>query len=85
MRGEPLFDVRKQSLICQFSYLAIIERQSEASAPDVSESLNVVGDRFVIPLLDRRQVGDLHLMYSCEEVLVELLLRIGPCNDGIRW
>ena len=54
--------------------MAIIERQAEASAPDISEPLNVVGDRFIIPLLDCRHVGDLHLMYSCEEVLAELLL-----------
>ena len=62
--------------------MAITERQAEASAPDVPEPLNIIGDRFIISLLDRRQFGDLHLMYTCEEVLMKLLLQIGPCNDG---
>ena len=82
MRGKPLPDVRQHSFEGQFCQLAIGEGQAKAPAPDVSEPLNVIGDRFIIPLFDRRQVRDLHLMYSCEEVLVELLLQIGPCNDG---
>jgi len=61
--------------------LAIIERQAEASAANVSEPLNVISDRFVIPLPDGGQVYKLHLVYSCEEVLMELLFQIGPCNE----
>ena len=55
------------------------------NTPDVSEPLDVVRDRLVDPLSDLCQVCELHLMYSCEEVLVELLLQISPCNDGVGW
>ena len=83
MRGKPLPDVRQQSFKGQLCQLAIGKGQAKAHAPDVSEPLDVIRDGLVVPLFDLCQVDELHLMYSCEEVLVELLLQIGPCNDGV--
>ena len=85
MRGKPLPDVRQHSFEGQFCQLAIGEGQAKAPAPDVSEPLDVIRDRLVIPLFDLCQVSELHLMYSYEEVLVELLLQIGPCKYGVGW
>ena len=85
MRGEPLPNVRQHSLEGQLCQLAIGEGQAKAPAPDVSEPLDVVRDMLVVPLFDLCQVCDLHLMYPYEEVLVELLLQIGPCEYGVGW
>ena len=85
MRGGLLSDVRQQSLKSQFCQLSITERQAATPASNVSEPLDVVGNRFIVPLSDCCQVSDLHLMHSCEEVLMELLLQIGPCNDRVCW
>ena len=85
LRGELFPDVRQHSFESQLCQLAISEGQAKAPARDVSETLDVIRDRFVVPLFDLCQVCELHLMYSRKKVLVELLLQIGPCEYGVRW
>jgi hypothetical protein len=63
--------------------LAIAERQTKTLAPNVPKSLDVISGWLVVSLPDRYQVCELHLKYSCNKILMELLLKIGPCDDEI--
>ena len=83
LRGELLLVVRQHSYESQLCQLAITERQAKASASDIPKPLNVVGHMLIVPLFDHSQIREPHLLYSCEEVLVELLLQIGPCKYGV--
>jgi hypothetical protein len=40
---------------------------------------------FIVPLLEPSQISDLHLIDAREKVIMELLLQIGPLDDGINW
>ena len=50
MRDKPLPDVRQQSFEGQLCQLAIGEEQAKAHAPDISEPMDVIRDRLVVPL-----------------------------------
>jgi hypothetical protein len=63
--------------------LAITQRQAIASASDIPEFLNKIRNWLIVPQFDLYQIGKLHLVNPGEEVLVELLFQIGPCNDAI--
>jgi hypothetical protein len=54
-------------------------------ASDVLESLNKIGDWFIIPLLHSRQIRKLHFINTSEEVFAELLFKISPCDNGVCW
>jgi hypothetical protein len=51
-------------------------RQNQTKAPifDISEPLNKSSDRFIIPLPQVSQIGQLHLLCTRVEELVELFL-----------
>ena len=80
-----LFDVWQESLESNFCKLLIRQNQIEALILDISEPLNKSSDRFIIPLPQAGQIGQLHLMYAKVEELMELFRQVGPKYYGIDW
>ena len=85
LRNILLLDMWQESLESNFCKLLIRQNQTEAPVLDISESLNKSSDRFIIPLPQVGQIGQLHLMYARVEELVELLLQISPEQYGFGW
>ena len=85
LRNILLLDMWQESLESNFCKLLIRQNQTEAPVLDISESLNKSSDRFIIPLPQVGQIGQLHLMYATVEELVELLLQIGLEQYGVGW
>ena len=83
--GVLLLDVWQESLESNFCKLLIRQNQTEAPVLDISEPLNKSNDRFIVPLNQVGQIGQLHPMHARVEELVELLLEIGPKYYGIGW
>ena len=80
-----LLDVWQESLENNFCKLLIRQNQTETSVLDIPEPLNKSSDRFIVPLPQIGQIGQLHLFYSRVEELVELLLQSGPKYYGVGW
>ena len=80
-----LLDIWQESWESNFYKLLIRKNQTEATVLDISEPLNKNSDRFIVPLSQVGQIGQLHLMYARVEELVELLLQISPKYYGIGW
>ena len=80
-----LLDVWQESLESNFSKLLIKQNQTEATVLDISESLNKSSDRFIVPLPQVGQIGQLHLLYTRVEELVELLLQISAAYNRVGW
>ena len=78
-----LFDVWQESLESNFCKMLIRQNQIEAPVLDISEPLNKSCDRFIIPLPQAGQIGQLHLLYTRIEELEELFLQIGPEYNGV--
>jgi len=75
----------QESLESHFCKLLIRQNQTEAPILDISEPLNKSSNRFIVPLPQVGQIGQLHLMYARVEELVELFLKIGPEQYGVGW
>ena len=69
-----LLDVWQESLESNFCKLLIRQNQTEAPVLDISKPLNEGSDRFIVSLPQVGQIGQLHLLYTRVEELVELLL-----------
>ena len=69
-----LLDVCQESLESDLCKLLIRQNQIEAPILDISEPPNESYDRFLIPLPQAGQIGQLHFMYARVEELVELFL-----------
>jgi len=72
--------MRQQTLESQIGKLPIVQDQTIAFVLDFPYSLHKAFNRFIIALLPFDQIGDLLLKDPRKEVLVELLLQIGPSN-----
>ena len=83
--GILLLDVRQESLESNLCKLLIRQNQTKAPVLNIPEPLNEGSDRFIIPLPQVGQIGQLHLFYARVEELVELLLQIGLEYYGVGW
>src|SRR6185436_7156474 len=83
--GILLLNVRQKSLESNFCKLLIRQNQTKAPVLNIPEPLNEGSDRFIIPLPQVGQIGQLHLLYTRIEELVELFLQIGPEYNGVGW
>jgi len=72
--GIFLLDVWQESLESNFCKLLIRQNQTKAPVLNIPEPLNEGSDRFIIPLPQVGQIGQLHLLYTRIEELVELFL-----------
>jgi len=70
----------QQTLESQIGQLPIVQNQTIAFILDFPQSLHKTFDRFIIALFQSDQIGNLLLMDSRKEILVELLLQIGSSD-----
>jgi hypothetical protein len=67
----------------QLNQLFVSQIQTVALVSDFSEPLNDYNNSFIISLLEFGQISNLHLMNTKEKIIVELLLQIGPFDNGV--
>jgi len=65
--------------------LLIKQNQTIAPVLDISEPLDEGSNRFIIPLSQIGQIGQLHLAHARVEELVELFLQIGLEQYRVGW
>ena len=81
--GIFLLDVWQESLESNLCKLLIRQNQTKALVLNIPKPLNEGSDRFIIPLSQVGQIGQLHLLFARVEELVELFLQIGPEYYGV--